>query len=905
MNEREIFIAALQREVPSDRAAFLDSACADNASLRARVTALLEEHDRLDSFLETPAAGAAPTLSEDRTDTETQLDFLVPSDDPRSLGRLGNYEIARVIGRGGMGVVLEGRDTRLNRVVAIKVLAPELAGNAAARKRFLREARSAAAVVHQHVVTIHAVDEDRLPYLVMEFIDGQSLQDKIDREGHLELKEVLRIGVQVASGLAAAHAHGVIHRDIKPANILLENGVERVRITDFGLARAVDDVEITRTGEVAGTPQYMSPEQAQGLPVDARSDLFSLGCVLYAMCTGRSPFRAESLVAAIRRVCDDTPRPIREVNPDVPEWLVEIIDRLLAKRPEDRYQTAREVAELLGQHLAGVQQPPVPLPGRPSDLPHKPGFSKKPGLSRPRLATALVLLALLAGLGVTEATGVTHFVAAILRISTAEGTLIVEVDDPAVSVTVEGDGGVVITGAGPQEVRLPPGRYQLRATKEGQPVREELVTITRGDRRVVRVAREGAAATAARVQPHPFVILARDGNMERAFGTLAEAVLAASDGDTIEIRAGGPFPSGPVEINQALTIRAGAGRLPCIKLTADRSEVHSGRALLHANAPLVLEGLELQADESTDPENADRLVTCAKEVRFFAVNCRFQPNAKFVGCFSFGPECAVTCRNCVFVAPTRPCTVLYSPRSASLRIEIDNCVAVGSFVFFRLEHMRSQPTWVSIRRSTVAGFDAGVNLPVEPSSVDADLAANTDGQDPKAIQFEATGNVFATKDLVWVQPWTGFMKPAPIPTTIRQVELLRWQGERNLYSLRHAYFAEPLADVFGPAARKCKSLDDWRQFWPSPETASLEGPARFHGGDLLSRASLAPDRVTADDFRLLEGSAWLPRGHRWQGPGGRHRSGRPRRGLRALEEDAGVSGVAERDGSTPAPVAAA
>ena len=281
-------------------------------------------------------------------------DFLQPTDDPAALGRLGQYTVTEVIGRGGMGVVLKARDAKLNRVVAIKVLAPELASNPTARKRFQREAQAAAAVVHQHVVTIHAVDEDRLPYLVMEYIDGQSLQEKIDREGHLKLIEILRIGQQVAAGLAAAHAHGLMHRDVKPANILLENGVERVRITDFGLARAVDDVGMTRTGEVAGTPQYMSPEQAQGLPMDGRSDLFSLGCVLYAMCTGRPPFRAETTFATARRVCDDTPRPIREVNPEIPEWLVAIIDRLLAKQPAERFQIGCRSRRLLGQHLAAA-----------------------------------------------------------------------------------------------------------------------------------------------------------------------------------------------------------------------------------------------------------------------------------------------------------------------------------------------------------------------------------------------------------------------------------------------------------------------------------------------------------------------------------------------------------------------
>ena len=253
-----------------------------------------------------------------RTDDEG-LDFLGPTLTPGHIGRFGPYEVSEVLGRGGMGVVLKAFDTALHRPVAVKVLAPQLATSASARKRFLREARAAASVVHEHVVTIHAVDEaGGLPYLVMQFVPGRSLQERIEAAGPLELREVLRIGMQAAAGLAAAHAQGLVHRDVKPANILLENGVERVKLTDFGLARAADDASLTQSGVVAGTPQYMAPEQARGEPVDHRADLFSLGSVLYAMCTGRSPFRAETTVAVLRRVCDETPRPIREINPESP-----------------------------------------------------------------------------------------------------------------------------------------------------------------------------------------------------------------------------------------------------------------------------------------------------------------------------------------------------------------------------------------------------------------------------------------------------------------------------------------------------------------------------------------------------------------------------------------------------------
>src|SRR4030095_1221067 len=245
--------------------------------------------------------------------------------------------------------------------------------------------------------------------------------------------------MQTAAGLAAAHAQGLVHRDVKPANILLENGVERVKITDFGLARAASDASITREGEVAGTPQFMSPEQAPSQPLDSRSDLFSLGSVLYAACTGHSPFRAASAVAALRRVCDDTPRPIRELNPEIPDWLVVIISRLLAKKPDERFQTAAEVADLLGQHLAELQHPALPdgraggvslLSSQATNVPRSPG-------RRWAIAAAPLVLVLLLGISRTEATGVTQFAPTLIRIVTGEGTLVVEVDDPAVKVTLE------------------------------------------------------------------------------------------------------------------------------------------------------------------------------------------------------------------------------------------------------------------------------------------------------------------------------------------------------------------------------------------------------------------------------------------------------------------------------------
>lgn len=302
------------------------------------------------------------------TDEDFATDFAVeclePSTSPDSIGRLGDIEIVEVIGHGGMGFVLKGYQSELQRLVAVKVLAPQLAVSAASRKRFAREAQATAAILHPNVMPILTVDSSgRLPYIVMPYVECESLQQRIDLTGPLPLVDILRIGTQVANGLAAAHAQGLVHRDVKPANILLGCGVEKVMLTDFGLARAIDDASITRTGMIAGTPLYMSPEQSRGEPIDSRSDLFSLGSVLYTLSTGRTPFRSESTYGILRRLTEDTPRPIRDLSPQLPRWFGFVVDKLLSKQPDDRYSNAAEVAELLEGCLAHIQQPDsVPLP---------------------------------------------------------------------------------------------------------------------------------------------------------------------------------------------------------------------------------------------------------------------------------------------------------------------------------------------------------------------------------------------------------------------------------------------------------------------------------------------------------------------------------------------------------------
>lgn len=358
--------------------------------------------------------------------------LLAPATHPEMLGRLGRFDIERLVGSGGMGIVFKAFDTELNRPVAIKVLAPHLAMSGAARQRFAREARAAAAIINDHVVPIHNVEShsDEPPFLVMQYVAGGSLQQRIDRDGPLTPTEILRVGMQIANGLAAAHSHGLIHRDVKPSNILLDEDVERTLLTDFGLARAEDDACLTRSGFHPGTPHYMSPEQVRGETIDMRSDLFGLGCVLYAMSTGHPPFRADSSYAVMRRITDDSPRPVREINPELPEWLESIVMKLLSKDPTSRFESAEDVELLLKQCLAHAHDPTsIPLPERAETmLPPKPTMR---GWINQRI---------LIGIG----TALVALIMAIVVVETGKGTITIESKEAApVPIRITKDGKTV------------------------------------------------------------------------------------------------------------------------------------------------------------------------------------------------------------------------------------------------------------------------------------------------------------------------------------------------------------------------------------------------------------------------------------------------------------------------------
>jgi hypothetical protein len=429
---------------------------------------------------------------------EPRLDFLAPPQRGDEVGRLGPYRVLGVLGQGGMGLVFLAEDTRLERPVALKVMLPKFAEDPGARQRFLREAKSAAALKHDHVVTIYQVDEDRgVPFLAMEYLEGQPLDQWLKGGARPGVAEVLRIGREVAEGLAAAHAKGLIHRDIKPGNVWLESSGEpgasatggRVKILDFGLARAqADDVHITQSGVLVGTPAFMAPEQAEAhAKVDPRCDLFSLGCVLYRLCTGALPFPGDSTMAVLRALATHEPAPPRALNPEVPEALSRLVVQLLQKDPGRRPASAQEVVKELkaierslaavGAGAPSTQVAPVLEGPNAGAAPRAPAAPPKasPVPKRARRRRMLWIAAGLLGLAVAAA-------ATVLLIPTPDGTLRIQIEDDETEVTVKGPDVVLKKADGLRDITVRPGKQLLHIKRGDFEFETDKLILKRGGR---------------------------------------------------------------------------------------------------------------------------------------------------------------------------------------------------------------------------------------------------------------------------------------------------------------------------------------------------------------------------------------------------------------------------------------
>lgn len=426
------------------------------------------------------------------------------------VGTLGPYRVLRELGRGGMGAVYLGFDERLKRRVALKVMLPKYASMDSSKNRFLREARAAAGIAHDHIVTIYEAGEhDGTPYLTMQLLQGYPLDSYLKKQAP-DLAETLRIGRELALGLSAAHGVGLIHRDIKPGNIWLEAPNGRVKILDFGLAKPTDeqrhDHELTASGVVLGTPSYMPPEQARGDKTDHRADLFSLGVVLYRLAAGRLPFPGTTMMAIFASVMTDEPIPVREWNPAVPEPLAWLIHELLAKKPKDRPASAAEVAERLKQIQLGaaaaistpMQVIPLDSYSTLSRLPRgadafadldateseaivtrtNPPVAKKGPTSKwPLLALGLLLVACFA------------LVPQLISIMTPKGTLVIESGDPDVEITVKKDGAILVDKSKGREFTLKVADNYLieMVEKDGLKLSTDKFEITKGGKATVKV----------------------------------------------------------------------------------------------------------------------------------------------------------------------------------------------------------------------------------------------------------------------------------------------------------------------------------------------------------------------------------------------------------------------------------
>ncbi len=270
--------------------------------------------------------------------------------------RVSHYEILEQLGKGGMGVVYKARDTKLDRFVALKFLPPHLSADDEAKARFVQEAKAASALDHPNICAIYEIGEasDGKLYIAMPFYDGQTLKYRLEN-GPLDVDEAVSIAIKLAHGLERAHEAGIVHRDIKPANIMVTNRGE-VKILDFGVAKLGEGIGLTTTGSTVGTVSYMSPEQASGHGSDQRSDLWALGVVLYEMLAGKKPFEGDYQQAVIYNILNDVPEPVKNANPAVPQRIAGVVDRLLQKDPNDRFQTA---AELIRAMEGGSDRAPV------------------------------------------------------------------------------------------------------------------------------------------------------------------------------------------------------------------------------------------------------------------------------------------------------------------------------------------------------------------------------------------------------------------------------------------------------------------------------------------------------------------------------------------------------------------
>ena len=480
--------------------------------------------------VDTVTSNGAPPV--EGTYVQAGLPLVTPTPSDGYPSELGGYRLTKILGEGGMGRAYLADDLRLGRQIAIKVMRPDVAMNFESRERFLREARATATLEHDHIITIFQVGEEKeIPFLVMPLLKGEPLDARLKREGKQTVKEAVRIAREMAEGLASAHKKGLIHRDIKPANIWLEaspgrrSGESRVKILDFGLAKGNFASDggggLTQVGAIMGTPAYMSPEQARGLPVDARSDLFSLGGVLYQMLTGKRAFTGADTMSILTSLAVDTPPEPVQLDHLCPPVLSKLTMRLLAKNPDDRPASAQILVDELVQFDKDCRSSTVLVPPSAAtpafdpwatdygeDTEHNAPLSlevippsEKP-IATPRKSKKPLFIAL----GLLAIIPILWLASTFIRVETPDGTLVVEVDNDAEvrfkngSIQLFDTEGVLkyTLTASDKNKSLPPGQYLVKVTgADGVKLETDQFEMTKNGKATVRVKVESSVV----VQP--------------------------------------------------------------------------------------------------------------------------------------------------------------------------------------------------------------------------------------------------------------------------------------------------------------------------------------------------------------------------------------------------------------------
>ncbi len=436
--------------------------------------------EQIKSTPATPQVDSKQKQLESRAAEVTRI--LNPPLNEDSIGQLGHYQILQMLGAGSSGVVYRALDERLDRIVALKILRPSLGESA--RERFIAEARLAASIDHPNVITIYQVDvENSVAYMAMQWIPGETLAERLQQQSVMTESAVCTLGKQIADGLSAAHAKNLIHRDIKPANIWLTDETQQAKILDFGLARiADDDPQMTATGMLAGTPNFMSPEQTRGLELDGRSDLFSLGCLLYRASTGKLPFGSTGILATLQSIQNDHPRSPQALNPNLSDDFSQLVMCLLEKHPVNRPETAKEFsAAIESDRRQWTFTPPSETATKP-----KPQTNSKGGWGR--WIVAAVVLCLLGW-------GAVMFAPQIIRIATDKGEIVIETKDDDVEVEIlrGGKDFRVVDTRTESRLDVKSGEYQIRVKGDDQNAftisPTNTLTMTRGGKEIVTISR--------------------------------------------------------------------------------------------------------------------------------------------------------------------------------------------------------------------------------------------------------------------------------------------------------------------------------------------------------------------------------------------------------------------------------